>query len=107
MSTIFMQYIFHTKALSFVSDSNRILAVAVAISTFLWLKNLNISYNKIINAIGGSTFGVLLIHANSDASVNGLERYRGLCWPLQPSVFVAYSIQYRNRVYRLFYLHTD
>lgn len=67
MSTIFMQYIFHTKALSFVSDSNRILAVAVAISTFLWLKNLNISYNKIINAIGGSTFGVLLIHANSDA----------------------------------------
>lgn len=63
MSTIFMQYIFHTKALSFVSDSNRI----VATSTFLWFKNLNISYSKIINAIGGSTFGVLLIHANSDA----------------------------------------
>ena len=51
----------------FVADSNKILAVAVAVSSFLWFKNLNIPQSKFINAIGGSTFGVLLIHANSDA----------------------------------------
>lgn len=50
-----------------VTDSNKFFAVVVAISSFLWFKNLNIPHNKIINAIGGSTFGVLLIHANSDA----------------------------------------
>jgi hypothetical protein len=51
----------------FVADSNKILAVAVAVSTFLWFKNINLAYSKIINIIGGTTFGVLLIHANSDA----------------------------------------
>jgi ABC-type dipeptide/oligopeptide/nickel transport system permease component len=51
----------------FVSDSYKILAVAVAVTTFLWFKNLDIPYNKLINIIGGTTFGVLLIHANSNA----------------------------------------
>lgn len=51
----------------FVSDSNKFLAVAVAVSTFLWMKNINISYSKWINTIGAASFGVLLIHANSDA----------------------------------------
>lgn len=51
----------------FVADSNKFFAVAVAVSSFLWFKSLNIRYVPIVNAIGGSTFGVLLIHANSDA----------------------------------------
>ncbi len=50
-----------------LSDCNKVLAVAVAVSSFLWFKNLNIKHSKIINAIGASTFGVLLIHANGDA----------------------------------------
>ena len=50
-----------------VSDSNKIMAVLVAVCSFLWFKNMNIKQNRTINAIGGSTFGVLLIHANSDA----------------------------------------
>ena len=50
-----------------VSDANKIFAVAIALTTFLWFKNINMPYNKLINTIGGSTFGVLLIHANSDA----------------------------------------
>jgi hypothetical protein len=49
----------------FVIDCNKIFAVAVAVSTFLWFKNINLSYSKIINIVGGTTFGVLLIHANS------------------------------------------
>jgi len=51
----------------FLRDSNKILAVAFAVCSFLWFKNLNIKYNKIINAFGAATFGVLLIHANSNA----------------------------------------
>lgn len=51
----------------FLSDSNKLLAVTVAVFSFLWFKNLNIKYSKVINAFGAATFGVLLIHANSDA----------------------------------------
>lgn len=51
----------------FVSDSNKLLAVVVAVSSFICIKNCHIPYNKMINVVGGSTFGVLLIHANSDA----------------------------------------
>lgn len=51
----------------FVSDSNKIFAVAVAVCSFLWFKNMNIKYCKVINAFGAATFGVLLIHAGSNA----------------------------------------
>lgn len=52
---------------SLVSDSNKLLSVAVALTSFIWFKNVNIKQSKIINTIGASTFGVLLIHAHSDA----------------------------------------
>lgn len=58
----------------FVSDSNKFFAVMVAVSSFMCIKNLHIPYSKTINAIGGSTFGVLLIHANSDAMRRWLWR---------------------------------
>lgn len=32
----------------------------------MWFKDLKIKQSKIINALGGATFGVLLIHAHSD-----------------------------------------
>lgn len=51
----------------FVSDSNKFFAVAIAVCSFLWFKNMNFKYNKVINAFGAATFGVLLIHANSNA----------------------------------------
>lgn len=54
-------------AFYFVADSNKILAVLTSISLFLFFKNLNIKYNKFINTVATSIFGVLLIHANSDA----------------------------------------
>lgn len=52
---------------NFVSDSNKFFAVAVAVCSFLWFKNMRIKYSKVINAIGGSTFGVFLIHTRGDA----------------------------------------
>lgn len=50
-----------------MADSNKILAVVTAICLFMFFKNLNIKQSKLINTIAASTFGVLLIHANSDA----------------------------------------
>lgn len=67
-SMILMSYLFGAKNPTFfVSDSNKIMAVAVAVSSFLWFKNIDLKYHKLINTVGASTFGVLLIHANSDA----------------------------------------
>lgn len=50
----------------FVADSNKVLAFATGVSAFLFFKNLKMGYSKVINTIAASTFGVLLIHANSD-----------------------------------------
>lgn len=49
----------------FVSDSNKILALITAFCTFMFFKNLSIGYNKTINKIAASTFGVFMIHTNS------------------------------------------
>lgn len=51
----------------FVSDSNKLLAFLVSVSTFMFFKNIHIRQSKLINTIASCTFGVLLIHANSDA----------------------------------------
>lgn len=50
----------------FVSDANKVLALATGISAFLFFKNLRIGYSRTINTVAASTFGVLCIHANSD-----------------------------------------
>lgn len=50
----------------FVADSNKILAVATAVTSFMFFKNLKMKNSKLINSVAASTFGVLLIHANSD-----------------------------------------
>ena len=49
-----------------LADSNKILAVFTAISSFIYFKYLKIPYSKLINTISATTFGVLLIHANSN-----------------------------------------
>ena len=66
ISIIFLQRLFGAGDY-FLSNCNRVLAVVVSVSSFLWFKNMNIRYNKVVNAFGAGTFGVLLIHANSDA----------------------------------------
>lgn len=50
----------------FVSDSNKPMALITAVCAFMYFKNLNIGYSKFINTVAASTYGVLLIHANSD-----------------------------------------
>lgn len=50
-----------------VSDSNAPLAFLVALCLFMMFKNMQLPHSKFINLIGGSTFGIYLIHDNSDA----------------------------------------
>ena len=67
MVSIFGLQYFGGLGFYFVSDCNKFFAVVIAVCSFLWFKNMNIKNSKIINAFGAATFGVLLIHANSDA----------------------------------------
>ena len=55
-----------TNVYHFVADCNKILAVATGVSVFMFFKNVKIPNSKFINTVAASTFGVLLIHANSD-----------------------------------------
>ncbi|MDD4689317.1 MAG: acyltransferase [Eubacteriales bacterium] len=56
----------------FVTDSNTFLAVATGVCSFMFFKNLKIKNSKFINTVAASTFGVLLIHSNSDTMRNWL-----------------------------------
>lgn len=58
----------------FLADSNKILAVLTSVYGFLFFKNLHLGYHRRINAMGASTFGVLMIHANSDTMRQWLWR---------------------------------
>ncbi len=58
-STYFLPYYFLT-------DANKVLAVMLALCAFMFFKNVKIPNNAIINTVAASTYGVLLIHANSD-----------------------------------------
>lgn len=46
----------------YVMDSNVVMAFFTSVSSFYLAKSVKIPYNKFINLVGGSTFGVLLIH---------------------------------------------
>lgn len=59
-------------AYRFVSDSNTFLAFAISVCSFMYFKGLKLKQSKLINVIGGSTFGVLCIHANSMTMINWL-----------------------------------
>lgn len=48
-----------------MADSNKIMAFVTGFCGFMFFKNANIRSSKIINTIAASSFGVLLIHSNS------------------------------------------
>lgn len=58
----------------FVADSNKVLALLSAVTTFMFFKNLRLGYKRWINKIAASTLGVLMIHANSDTMRQWLWR---------------------------------
>ena len=57
-----------------VSDSNTFLALFVGVTTFMFFKSINIGHSVIINSVGPTTFGVLLIHAHSNVMRHWLWR---------------------------------
>ncbi len=50
-----------------VSDSHKLFALILGVCAFVFFKNLKMPNSRLINAVSSTTFGVLLIHANSDA----------------------------------------
>lgn len=75
MSTLYRAgYVAGFNPYFFVSDSNKFLSVAIAVCSFMYFKDLKIPHSRFINLVGASTFGVLLIHANSDAMRQWLWR---------------------------------
>lgn len=81
-------------AYRFVTDSNTFLALAVSFSSFMYFSTLKIKPSKLINLLGGSTFGILLIHTNSDLMRNWL--WGGVCqvqetfeFPLTKLIFIS------------------
>ena len=50
------------------------MAVATGVSLFMTFKDMKMKYHKWINTIAASTFGVLLLHANSDTMRQWLWR---------------------------------
>lgn len=69
----------------FVADSNKLLAVVTAFCWFNFFRTLNVPYSRVINALGGSTFGVLLIHAHSNAM-------REWLWVVKLNTVAAYEL---------------
>ena len=65
VSVIFATY-WKIGSYGFVTDCHKLPALLVAVSSFVFFKNLKIPYNKLINITASSVFGVLCIHANSD-----------------------------------------
>lgn len=78
-------------AYRFVTDSNTFLAFVIGFCSFMFFKDLKIHQSRVINAIGGSTFGVLCIHANSDTM-------RKWLWETTLNVKGAYSLPFKELV---------
>lgn len=66
VSVLFIQLFVGRGEWIFVSDSNAIFALLVSVSAFMWVKDIYIPYNKAVNVISTTVFGVLLIHDNSN-----------------------------------------
>lgn len=85
-----------------VSDSNSIFAVIVSVCSFMYFKDLPIRQSRIINTVSASTFGVLLIHANSDTmrqwlwkdTLNNVEQYYSdnMIWLSLVSILAVFFI---------------
>lgn len=68
-----------------VADSGKALSFLTGLTCFLFFKNLRMRDSRVVNAVAATTFGVLLIHANSDAM-------RELLWGRLLDVRGAYGL---------------
>lgn len=71
--------------LYFVNQSGRALALLVGLTCFLFFRVLPMGHSRFVNTVASTTFGVLLIHANSNAM-------RKLLWKDLLNVPAAYLL---------------
>ena len=50
-----------------LNDAHKILAVTNGVTSFMLFKNLRVPHSSLVNRLGGAAFGVLMIHAGSEA----------------------------------------
>lgn len=73
------------KGLYCVDQSGKVMALLVGLTCFLYFRALPMGRSRLVNAIASTTFGVLLIHANSAAM-------RKLLWGNLLNVPAAYAL---------------
>lgn len=49
-----------------LADSNKVMALITSVCSFMYFKDIKLSYSPVINTVSACMFGVLLIHANSN-----------------------------------------
>jgi hypothetical protein len=54
----------HKNPYLLVNDSNQLFPIALAVSSFMFFKNIRIKQSNVINSLAAATFAVLLIHDN-------------------------------------------
>lgn len=97
-----------------VSGENKLLALLLAVSCFMFFSTLKMGSNRIINLVSSACFGVLLIHANSNAMRTWLWKdtvdcvgHYGIPWMMAyafMSVMVIYTICTILEVIRIKYI---
>lgn len=59
----------------FLQDSNTFLAFTNGLCAFMYFKNLDVSYSRVINRFAASTFGVFLIHTGGNMRGNAMKNW--------------------------------
>lgn len=62
ISVLFLLYNGRVWPYLLVYDCNSIFAVSISVLFFMFFKRLPMKFNKFVNVVGGTTFGILLIH---------------------------------------------
>ena len=73
------------RGLYLIDQSGKLMALAVGLACFLYFRVAPVPQSRLINAVASTTFGVLLVHANSDAM-------RKLIWGDLLNVPAAYAL---------------
>ena len=85
MSILLLQAIGASNPRYFIEDSSKLIAFTSGVSCFLFFKNIEMPSSRIINTLASAAFGVLCIHASSDAM-------RHVLWNVLLNVPAAYAL---------------
>lgn len=116
ISTLLMTKIGKLSPYMFVTDSNTLLALLTALSSFIFFKNLKIPQCKFINLVAKTSFGVLLIHTAGDSMrkllwndiLNNVGVYDSNLLPLHAvgSVIAIYAVCFAIDFLRIKFIET-